>query len=206
MNTTATTTVTPSTQTPNSRSHGRPRKRSSPPTSSPHRAVGGRDTPTPSPPTSRHEPLSQLQLWNIWRSHGRSRTQPALLAVCVEPAWPQGEEGRRASAFLLPSSAFKRKKDEEAEKDITKQNTPSWLASAMPTSSMSQTEGASFPNASESRATWARTATVLFRSSKPRASSLSSREASPPRLGMSYGGRSPSFPDSRSRGVQHACP
>ena len=54
----------------------------------------------------------------------------------MEPAWTEGEEGRERHSHSRPIIGIKRKKDEEAEKDITKQNTRVWSASAMPTSSM----------------------------------------------------------------------
>jgi len=50
--------------------------------------------------------------------------------VCVEPAWTQGEEGTEGHPHSGPLLGTKRKKDSEAEKDITSRISPCWSDSA----------------------------------------------------------------------------
>ena len=97
---------------------------------------------------------------------------------------------RRASASLLPSSAIKRKKDEEAEKDITKQNTAVLLGSAMPTSSMSRRPKAqSFPRCARFCGDVGENCDRLVSFIERQGIELVFTDNIAPALGMSYGGR-----------------
>jgi hypothetical protein len=84
------------------------------------------------------EPLSQLQLWKYSRDcapeAGRN-TRCRFLRV--EPTWTQIEEGEKGIRILAPIVGVRCKKDEEAEKDIARQNaSSSILAPACETTSV----------------------------------------------------------------------
>ena len=82
---------------------------------------------------------------------------------------------------MLPSSAFKRKKDEEAEKDITKQNEPVLVGfRSAYVFDVSQTEGAELPEMREINGDVGENRDRLISFIERRASSLSSQRTSPP--------------------------
>ena len=79
-----------------------------------------------------------------------ARQRPTATRVAGLYAWNQlgrkVKKGEKGIRILAPIVGIKRKKDEEANKDITKQNTAFWLDSAMPTSSTwSRPKAQSFP-------------------------------------------------------------
>ena len=99
----------------------------------------------------------------------------------------KGEKGIR---ILAPIVGIRRKKDEEAEKDITKQNTRVLVGFRNAyVFDVSQTEGAELPSLHEITGDAARTATVWSPSSKRQGIELVFTEKIAPALGMSYGGR-----------------
>ena len=112
-------------RTPNSRSNGRPRKKSSPPTSSALSSSLRRDTPMRSPPTS--NAMSRFHNYSFGNILEIARQRPTATRVAGLYAWNQlgrrVKKGEKGIRILAPIVGIKRKKDEEAEKDITKQNT-----------------------------------------------------------------------------------
>ena len=102
----------------------------------------------------------------------------------MEPARTPREEGREGqSAFWPPIIGIKRKRDEEAEKDITKQNTRVLVGFRNAyVFDVEQTEGVELPAMREVYGDVGETTTDLFRSSSVRASSLSIPRRLLPRL------------------------
>ena len=99
----ATNTVNPSTQTPTTaakangkRDHRRQREE-------PHRAVGGRAQRRTHRLPQRDEPIPSLQLWQrAGNRTAEARCDSRCWHVCVEPARPEGEEGRERHPHPCP--------------------------------------------------------------------------------------------------------
>jgi hypothetical protein len=71
--------------------------------------------------------MSRFHNYSFWE-HPRNRTatldgHESSRDVRMEPACPPREEGGKGIRILAPIIGIKRKRDEEAEKDFTKQNT-----------------------------------------------------------------------------------
>ena len=212
MNTIATTsTVTPSTQNPK-----QPQQRQTAKeiiaanVKEPYRAVGGRTQRRAHRLPRRHEPLSQLQLWQ----HPGNRTaeagrNPRCWPVRMEPAWPQGEEGREGHPHSCShhrhSSARRTRKPRKTSPSRT---SASWLASAMPMSSMSRRPKArSFPPCARCRGDVGENRDRLVSFIERQGIELVFTENIAPALGMSYGGQDRHSPRTvGGRGVLHACP
>ena len=134
---------------------------------------------------------SSDETWAVCECFAEAGRNPRCRDVRMEPAWPQGEEGENAaSAFSLPSSAFKRKKDEEAEKDITKQNTRVLVGFRNAyVFDVSQTEGAELPAMREMSGEVGENRARLISFIDKRNIELVFTKNIAPALGMSYGGR-----------------
>ena len=93
----------------------------------------------------------QLQLWaTCWRSRGRCPTRPALPGSGRGRTWPLVKKGEKGIRILAPIVGVRRKKDEEAEKDITKQNTRGIVGFRNAyVFDVSQTEGVDLPEMRE---------------------------------------------------------
>jgi hypothetical protein len=107
-----------------------------------------------------------------------ARQRPSASRVTGMYAWNQlgrrVKKGEKGIRILAPIIGVKRKPDEEAEKDITKQNTRVLVGFRNAyVFDVEQTEGVDLPPCAKSMATWAKTTTVCFCSSSVRASSLS---------------------------------
>ena len=117
-----------------------------------------------------------------WRLRGRG---PTATRVAGMYAWNQlgrkVKKGEKGIRILAPIVGIKRKKDEEAEKDITKQNTRVLVGFRNAyVFDVSQTEGAELPAMREMSGDVGENRDRLFRSSARRASSLSLPRTSPP--------------------------
>ena len=110
----------------------------------------------------------------------------------MEPAKPPRKEGaRRASAFLPPSIGVKRKpQDEEAEKDITRQNVPVLVGfRSAYVFDVSQTEGAELPAMHRVNGDVGENRDRLLSFIEQQQIELVFTDNIAPALGMSYGGR-----------------
>ena len=106
----------------------------------------------------------------------------------MEPAWTKGQKGIR---ILAPLLGTKRKKDSEAEKDITKQNQPVLVGfRAVYAFDVSQTEGAELPDLKERvKGDVGEYRERLIDFILAQGIELEFKESIAPALGMSYGGK-----------------
>ncbi len=119
---------------------------------------------------------------------------PLATRVAGLYAWNQlgrkVKKGERGIRILAPIIGIKRKKDEDAEKDITKQNTRVLVGFRNAyVFDVSQTEGAELPAIHEVYGDVAENHDRLFSFIKRRGIELVFTENIAPALGMSYGGR-----------------
>jgi antirestriction protein ArdC len=123
-----------------------------------------------------------------------ARQKPTATRVAGLYAWNQlgrkvkkGEHGIR---ILAPIVGLKRKKDEEAERDITKQNTRVLVGFRNAyVFDVTQTEGAELPSMREMRGTVGENQNRLVSFIKAQGIELAFTEKIAPALGMSYGGK-----------------
>ena len=97
-----------------------------------------------------------------WRLHGKSRTATRVAGMY---AWNQlgrrVKKGEKGIRILAPIIGIRRKTDDEAKKDMTRQNKPVLVGFRNAyVFDVSQTDGAELPEMHERMAMWARTATV----------------------------------------------
>ena len=108
----------------------------------------------------------------------------------MEGAWPLCEEGRERHPHPCPHHRRSRKKDEEAEKDITKQNTAVLVGfRSAYVFDVSQTEGAELPELREISGDVGENRDRLIAFIERQGIELVFTERIAPALGMSYGGR-----------------
>ena len=89
-----------------------------------YRAARGRTQRCTHRLSERDEPLSQLQPWQHPRNRtAEARRDPRCRVLDVEELGRNVKKGEKGIRILAPIIGVRRKKDEEAEKDITKQNT-----------------------------------------------------------------------------------
>jgi len=122
-----------------------------------------------------------------------ARQRPDATRVAGLYAWNQlGRKvmkGQKGIRILAPIIGFKRKKDEEAEKDITRQNTRVLVGFRNAyVFDVSQTEGAELPSMREMRGSVGENRDRLVSFIKSRGIELVFIEKIAPALGMSYGG------------------
>jgi antirestriction protein ArdC len=123
-----------------------------------------------------------------------ARQRPSATRVAGLYAWNQlgrkVKKGEKGIRILAPIIGFKRKKDEEAEKDITKQNTRVLVGFRNAyVFDVSQTEGAELPTMREMRGTVGENRDRILSSIKAQGVELVFTEKIAPALGMSYGGK-----------------
>ncbi len=123
-----------------------------------------------------------------------ARQRPDATRVAGLYAWNQlGRKvmkGQKGIRILAPIIGFKRKKDEEAEKDITRQNTRVLVGFRNAyVFDVSQTEGAELPSMREMRGSVGENRDRLVSFIKSRGIELVFIEKIAPALGMSYGGK-----------------
>ena len=123
-----------------------------------------------------------------------ARQKPIATRVAGLYAWNQlgrkVKKGERGIRILAPIIGIKRKKDEEAEKDITQQNTRVLVGFRNAyVFDVSQTEGAELPTMREMSGTVGENRDRLVSFIKEQSIELVITEKIAPALGMSYGGR-----------------
>jgi hypothetical protein len=123
-----------------------------------------------------------------------ARQKPTATRVAGLYAWNQlgrkVRKGERGIRILAPIVGIKRKKDEEAERDITKQNTRVLVGFRNAyVFDVSQTEGAELPSLREMRGTVGENQDRLVSFIKAQGIELVFTEKIAPALGMSYGGK-----------------
>ncbi len=128
-----------------------------------------------------------------------ARQRPSATRVAGLYAWNQlGRKvmkGQKGIRILAPIIGFKRKKDEEAEKDITKQNTRVLVGFRNAyVFDVAQTKGAELPAMREMRGTVGEHRDRLVSFIEAQGIELVFTEKIAPALGMSYGGRIAIFP------------
>lgn len=132
-----------------------------------------------------------------------ARQKPDATRVAGMYAWNQlGRKvikGQKGIRILAPMIGIRRKKDKEAEKDITKQNQPVLVGfRSAYVFDVSQTEGAPLPDLSErvkGEVGEYRERLIDFLTAQ--GIELEFKESIAPALGMSYGGRIAILPDRR---------
>jgi hypothetical protein len=129
-----------------------------------------------------------------------ARQKPDATRVAGLYAWNQlgrkVKKGEKGIRILAPIVGIKRKKDEEAEKDITKQNTRVLVGFRNAyVFDVSQTEGAELPGMREMRGTVGENQSRLVSFIKAQGIELVFTEKIAPALGMSYGGKIAILPD-----------
>jgi hypothetical protein len=129
-----------------------------------------------------------------------ARQRPNATRVAGLYAWNQlGRKvmkGQKGIRILAPMIGTKRKKDSEAEKDITKQNQPVLVGfRAVYVFDVSQTEGAELPDLKERvKGEVGRYRERIIDFTIAQGIELEFKESIAPALGMSYGGRIAIFP------------
>jgi hypothetical protein len=129
-----------------------------------------------------------------------ARQKPDATRVAGLYAWNQlGRKvmkGQRGIRILAPMIGSKRKKDKEAEKDITKQNQPVLVGfRAVYVFDVSQTEGAELPDLTErAKGEVGEYRERLINFTIAQGIALEFKESIAPALGMSYGGKIAIFP------------
>jgi antirestriction protein ArdC len=123
-----------------------------------------------------------------------ARQKPTATRVAGLYAWNQlgrkVKKGERGIRILAPIIGVKRKKDEEAEKDITKQNTRVLVGFRNAyVFDVSQTEGAELPTMREISGDVGENRDRLLKFIERQGIDLVFTENIAPALGMSYGGR-----------------
>ncbi len=123
-----------------------------------------------------------------------ARQRPSATRVAGLYAWNQlgrkVKKGEKAIRILAPIVGIKRKKDDEAEKDITKQNTRVLVGFRNAyVFDVEQTEGAELPTLREMTGTVGENRDRLVSFTKAQRIELVFTEKIAPALGMSYGGR-----------------
>jgi hypothetical protein len=123
-----------------------------------------------------------------------ARQKPDATRVAGLYAWNQlgrkVKKGEKGIRILAPIVGIKRKKDEEAEKDITKQNTRVLVGFRNAyVFDVQQTEGAEIPTMREMRGTAGENRDRLLSFIKQQGVELVFTEKIAPALGVSYGGR-----------------
>ena len=123
-----------------------------------------------------------------------ARQKPNATRVAGMYAWNQlgrrVKKGEKAIRILAPIIGVRRKKDEEAEKDITKQNTRVLVGfRSAAVFDVSQTDGADLPDLNEVSGDVGENRIRLVSFIKAQAITLVYNEKIAPALGMSYGGR-----------------
>jgi hypothetical protein len=123
-----------------------------------------------------------------------ARQKPDATRVAGLYAWNQlgrkVKKGEKGIRILAPIVGIKRKKDEEAEKDITKQNTRVLVGFRNAfVFDVEQTEGAELPTMREMRGTVGENRDRLVSFIKQQGIELVFTEKIAPALGISYGGR-----------------
>ena len=142
-----------------------------------------------------------------------ARQRPDATRVAGMYAWNQlgrkVKKGERGIRILAPIVGVKRKKDEEAEKDITKQNTPrsGRLSQCLRLRCLADRGRRASRHARRSAAMWARTATVLLAFIERQGIELVFTENIAPALGRELWRQDCHSPRPvRGRGVLHPCP
>jgi len=123
-----------------------------------------------------------------------ARQKPTATRVAGLYAWNQlgrkVRKGERGIRILAPIVGIKRKKDEEAERDITRQNTRVLVGFRNAyVFDVSQTEGAELPSLREMRGTVGENQDRLVSFIRAQSIELVFTEKIAPGLGMSYGGK-----------------
>jgi len=123
-----------------------------------------------------------------------ARQRPTATRVAGLYAWNQlgrkVKKGEKGIRILAPIVGFKRKKDEEAEKDITKQNTRALLGFRNAyVFDVQQTEGAELPAMREISGTVGENRDRILAFINAQGIELVFTENIAPALGISYGGR-----------------
>jgi hypothetical protein len=123
-----------------------------------------------------------------------ARQRPAATRVAGLYAWNQlgrkVKKGERGIRILAPIVGIKRKKDEDANKDITKQNTRVLVGFRNAyVFDVEQTEGAELPTLREMTGTVGENGDRLVSFIEAQGIELSFTEKIAPALGMSYGGK-----------------
>jgi hypothetical protein len=129
-----------------------------------------------------------------------ARQKPTATRVAGLYAWNQlgrkVRKGERGIRILAPIVGIKRKKDQEAEIDITKQNTRVLVGFRNAyVFDVSQTEGVELPSMREMRGTVGDNRDRLVSFIKAQGIELVFTEKIAPALGMSYGGKIAILPD-----------
>ena len=128
-----------------------------------------------------------------------ARQRPSATRVAGLYAWNQlgrkVKKGEKGIRILAPIVGIKRKKDEEAEKDITKQNTRMLVGFRNAyVFDVEQTEGAELPTLREMTGTVGDNRDRLVSFIEAQGIELVFTEKIAPALGMSYGGKIAVFP------------
>jgi hypothetical protein len=123
-----------------------------------------------------------------------ARQKPTATRVAGLYAWNQlgrkVKKGQKGIRILAPIIGIKRKRDEEAEKDITKQNTRVLVGFRNAyVFDVSQTDGAELPTMREMRGTVGDNRDRILTFIKEQSIELVFSEKIAPALGISYGGR-----------------
>jgi hypothetical protein len=123
-----------------------------------------------------------------------ARQKPTATRVAGLYAWNQlgrkVKNGQKGIRILAPIIGIKRKRDEEAEKDITKQNTRVLVGFRNAyVFDVSQTDGAELPTMREMRGTVGDNRDRILTFIKEQSIELVFSEKIAPALGISYGGR-----------------
>jgi antirestriction protein ArdC len=123
-----------------------------------------------------------------------ARQKPTATRVAGLYAWNQlgrkVKKGEKGIRILAPIIGIKRKKDEEAEKDITKQNTRVLVGFRNAyVFDVSQTDGTELPTMREMRGTVGENRDRILSFIKEQGIELVFTEKIAPALGISYGGR-----------------
>ena len=108
----------------------------------------------------------------------------------MEPAWPSSEEGRERHPHPCPIIGFKRKPQEEAEKDITKQNVAVLVGFRNAyVFDVSQTDGAELPEHASVKGDVGENRDRLIEFINAQDIELEFNERIAPAMGVSYGGK-----------------